>query len=313
MKLMIELILSFQQGKYDLRSQPAAMEFLSSPKFIAELLPFYEQENYRISLQLEPREQAPSPRDATGVQMSPASATPVATPADASGPTSRGFFSGAATTFWRTAGARADDGGASSAGSAGAATNATAGGSGSASAGSSGAHLAGPVDLASRPGSVRRPDGRAGDGLGTSAPVPVPAPVRRAVNLLDDSEMDPPAGTPIVTVVGSYDPTATAAASLGVNPVGSARPMSMHHSHSNTPIALATGAGDSASDNDGSDHEDHEDATAVAFAYATSERSVVPLPSRRPLTNRGEQRWRPFLLVGGRGTASIAQAWAGSS
>ena len=59
MRAMVDMVLSFQGVKYEsLRPLPAAAEFLSSPKFIAELLPFYEQENYRISLALEPKEGA---------------------------------------------------------------------------------------------------------------------------------------------------------------------------------------------------------------------------------------------------------------
>ena len=66
---MVEFVLSFQQTKYDsIKPVPAVIEFLSSPKFIAEFLPFYEQENYKISLLREPKESAgPAP---------PLSATP---------------------------------------------------------------------------------------------------------------------------------------------------------------------------------------------------------------------------------------------
>ena len=55
--------MSHRQGIYDFKEIPPALEFLSSPKFIAELEPFYEDKNFQISLQLEPKDdhEVPSP------------------------------------------------------------------------------------------------------------------------------------------------------------------------------------------------------------------------------------------------------------
>lgn len=49
-------LFSHKNGSYDYKEIPPALEFLSSPKFIAELEPFYEDKNFQISLQLEPKE-----------------------------------------------------------------------------------------------------------------------------------------------------------------------------------------------------------------------------------------------------------------
>jgi len=79
LQAMVEFVLSFQQTKYDnIKPVPAVIEFLSSPKFIAEFLPFYEQENYKISLLREPKESAgPAPLSATPSSDNIASPVPI--------------------------------------------------------------------------------------------------------------------------------------------------------------------------------------------------------------------------------------------
>jgi len=55
-EIILEELMKFQQSIYDFEQIPPAMKFLSSPKFIAEMEPFFEEENYQLSLQLEPKD-----------------------------------------------------------------------------------------------------------------------------------------------------------------------------------------------------------------------------------------------------------------
>jgi len=53
---VLEELNGFKNGTYDFEEIGPAVEFLSSPKFISEMEPFYEDKNYQLSLQLEPKD-----------------------------------------------------------------------------------------------------------------------------------------------------------------------------------------------------------------------------------------------------------------
>jgi hypothetical protein len=238
LRAMVSAVLAWQAGRYDhLKAQPAAAAFLSSPKFIAELLPFYEQEHYRLSLAVEPRETPPNSASGSGS----GAGTPALGPASSSSPIPISAGTGSLRGgFWRGAGLASSP----------KPTDDSAGGS------------RGRADTG---GSARTASSGGGSVSGSGAPA-APEPGRRMVSLLDDSEMEPERGVGGLASGSVGHGIGGAGSSGGIVPTvrvslappsePGLRPISAVHSTSQTPITAAGSSGDSGSDGEGSDPED---------------------------------------------------------